>query len=244
MARTEYAPRLRTPTYLERDRDNPIELAVYRDGQLATPSSGTLSVYDASNVAVVNAQAVTVTGQKATYTVTAATLASYSYGASWRVEWTLVMPDALTYLWRTDAMLVRVRLYPVVSDADLYARHADLASRQLKGFQASWQDKLDEAWADLDTRLVSRGRRPYLILSPSALRGVHLYRILALIYRDLQLSGAEDDRYGALADHYDRQYEAAWAALTFEYDADDDGASDGARRRTAGSPTIWLTGRA
>jgi len=44
----------------------------------------------------------------------------------WRVEWSLVMGDTLPYLFRQDGALVRARLYSVISDADLIARHQAL----------------------------------------------------------------------------------------------------------------------
>lgn len=145
---TLYAGRFLWPDDLQRGRDNAIECAVYRDGALVAPVSGSVSVYSGSAVALVDAAAVVVAESKATYTVSAATVAAESVGDGWRIEWELLMPDGVTHTFRNDAALARRRLYPVVTAADLYRRHPDLDPSDpatLVSAGTTHQDHLDEA---------------------------------------------------------------------------------------------------
>jgi hypothetical protein len=135
-----------------------------------------------------------------------------------------------------------VRLAPVATDADLLRRHPDLASYYPSGW-TSWQDALDEAWAMIEGRLEAMGRRPYLVLSPEALRPIHLATTLEIICRGLSGAGDPQNKWLVLADHYRDENEAAWSRTSLVYDQDDDG-QEAARRRRAVSTSVWLTGRA
>ena len=240
-ARTEYQPRFWQPAYLERDRPTPLEIEVYAAGALSAPTSGTISIYNASNTAVVSAAAVTIASSKATYTLAAATVAASAYGMGWRVEWSLVMADTLTYLFRQDGALVRVRLYPVISDADLLARHSDLNSYRPSA-STSWEAWILEAWRTIVGRLEEMGRRPYLVISPESLRAVHQASTLAIICRDLSGAGDPTNRWTALAEHYESEAQAAWGRLAMIYDETDTGVGSATRRQ--GISSVWLTSRA
>lgn len=237
----EYTPRFLTPTYLEQARDNPLNLGVYRDGALAAPTAlgSSISVYSADNVEVVSAAAIALAGSQATYTVLASALTSQTLGSGWRIEWTLVMPDTYTHLYRADASLVRVRLNPVITDLDLVARHSDLAALR-PSTMTSYQGYIDEAWRDIVGRLESVGRRPYLVISPEALRPIHLYRTLSMVFRDFGGTGDPENKWNALAEYYEKQYSQAWSTLSLVYDERNTG--DGvANRRIAVQPTVWLS---
>lgn len=241
MAWTEYQLRALGPVYLERDRPTTLTLPLCSAGALAAPSSGTITIYDGSNTAIVNAAAVTITSSIATYVLLAATVSTKTLGVGWRVEWTLTMPDACEHVYRQTASLVRCRLGPVVTDADLLARHTDLASYRPSG-QSSWQQYVEEGWREVVSRLEGMGRRPYLVLSPEALRQVHLYETLTLICRDLAGAGDPQNRWTALSETYRREAEGAWGRLALVYDEDDDGHDDAIHRRP-GVSSLWLTGR-
>jgi hypothetical protein len=234
----DYQSRIRYPVHIERDRPTPLTFPLYRDGALAAPSSGTITVYNAANIAVVSAAAVTITSSVATYTVLAASVSSESLGVGWRVEWSLVMGDTNTHVYRQDASLVRCRLAPVITDLDLTARHSDLNSFLPTG-STTWQNWIEAAWEDVIGRLEGMGRRPYLILSPEALRPIHLYRTLEVICRDLSGAGDAENRWTALAEHYSAETEAAWGRCSLVYDETDSGRADGQRRKAAVS-TVWL----
>ena len=241
MAQVEYQARFLTSAYIERGRNSELVLGVYAAGALVAPSSGAITVYDATDTAVVSAAAVTITGSQATYVVTAATTSALSLAAGWRVEWSLLMPDAYTHVYRQDAALCRIRLAPVVTDADLLARHTDLTSLRPSSL-ASYEGYIAEAWRDLVGRLEGMGRRPYLIISPEALRPIHLATTLAIIFRDFAGTGDPANKWAALAQQYADAAESAWSRLTLVYDETDSGRADATRRR--GPTTMWLAGRA
>jgi hypothetical protein len=239
VAWTEYQIRAWQPAYIERDRDTFLEVEAFDDGALSAPSSGTITVYNGSGTVIVNAQAVTIASSKANYTISAATVAAESYGDSWRVEWSLVMADTNTHVHRQNGALVRVRLAPVIADADLLARHSDLSTYLPASNTTGWEDWILEAWREVQARLESMGRRPYLILSPEALRPVHLYTTLEIVCRSLGGSGDPDNRWNRLADFYREEKNGAWAGLNFVYDEDDSG-GESDDERTGGMSTMWL----
>ena len=237
-ADTLYTARFLTPEAFERGRVNTITCPVYRLGAIVSPVSGTVSIYKADQTAVVSSAAVTITSSVATYQTS--TLATYALEDGWLVEWALAMPDGVTHTFRRDASLVRRALYPVVTDADLLRRHSDLTQLRASGV-TSYQDYIDESWAVIINRLVAGGKRPWLVMSPSAFRDVHLNLALHMIWLDYATSAGDTSRYQQLADHYGRGYEEAWTRCAFSYDTDDENkVSD---RRSAGSPTLWLCGR-
>lgn len=237
---TLYTARLVGPEIFEAGVNSAISCAVYRDGVLVAPSSGAVTIWDAAGAKVVDAAAVAITASVATYTMQAAAVDSRTKGDGWRIEWALVLAGA-TVTFRRDAALVYRRLYPVVTDADLLRLHTDLA-RRMPSTEASYQDYLDECWATIEGRLIATGKRPWLVLAPSALREVHLYGTLARVFRDFAQGGPGTAEW-ELASDYDRRYEAAWAALTFPQATEADGTVEAARRRRAAQPSLWLAGR-
>jgi len=238
---TLYSARFLTPEWLERGRDNLAKCRVYRDGALAAPSSGTVSVFNASNLEVVAAASVTISGSVAQYTITSGVLGAELLGAGWLFEWNLTMPDGVAHIFRTDGGLVRRRLYPVVTDADLTRRHTDLASLRPSGL-TSYQDYIDEAWAEIENRLIGEGNRPYLVVNPHAFREVHLFKTLELIFTDFHMS-AGDGKWLELANQYGKVYGIGWHRVAMSYDTDDDGFADSKDSRRSVISTVWLAGR-
>tara|TARA_R100001530_G_scaffold124435_2_gene92638 strand:- start:10169 stop:10912 length:744 start_codon:yes stop_codon:yes gene_type:complete len=230
------------PDLMERGRANVLSCPLWQDGALVAPTEAgsTITIWDGPGTEQVSAAAITVTGSIATYSHTPA--ASVSYGEGWRVEWSLIVAG-VTHVVRNDGALVRNVLYPGVTDADLFRRHRalDPSSSSPLSSVTSYQDYRDEAWATLMGRLIAKGDRPNLILSPSALRDVHLALTLALIFADFSTS--LNETYGEKAADYREQYQDAWADLNFIYaasDEDDQGTPD---TRRAAVPSIWLSGR-
>jgi hypothetical protein len=237
-ADTLYTARFSIPEFLERGRDNKITAPVYRSGALVAPVSGTVSVFKRDQTAVVNAAVVTITGSVATYTIPSAVLAPLALEEGYLVEWSLAMPDGVTHVFRRDGALVRRVLYPVISDIDLLRRHRDLTQLREAGV-TSYQDYLDEAWVMIENRLVSGGKRPFLVMSPAAFREVHVTLSLHLIWQDYATSAGDTSRYQQLADSYGQGYENAWNMLSFVYDETDENLVQ-PDKRSGGSPTLWL----
>ena len=243
MSDTLYSARFELPDLIERGRANVVNCRVYRSGALASPSSGTVSVYNAANFAVIDAAAVTVSGSVAQYSIGSAALASQSLEEGWRVEWALTMPDGVVHTFRNDAALVRARLYPVCTDVDIFRRHpdfdpSDAASVAIAGI--NYQSYLDESWVEIQQGLIARGNRPNLVMSPSSLRFVHLYASLELICRHFSSTSGDGSRWVSLADVYAQKTATAWTGLNFLYDSDDDGQADDPATRRSGLASIWL----
>lgn len=238
---TKYSARFFLPELIERGRAETVKCPVYVDGKIAAPSSGTFTLMNASGTEVISAASVTVSGSIAEYSIGASALDDESLGEGWLVKWSLVMPDTATYTFQNEAALVRTKLHPVVTDSDLFQRasalnpNAEDSITSLSDYQAF----LDEAWIEINQRLINKGRRPYLILSPSALRMPHLYLTLALIFEDMsvQREGYQTER----ATMYRNLYNEAFQMLSFSYDADNDGKPE--KHRTPAIGSLWLLGR-
>ena len=231
---SDYAPRFPLPEFLVRAQDNQIECALYRDGAIAAPSSGAITIYDASGEAVVDGATVTIDSSRAKYTVTAATLpTSLDLSDRWQIRWALTMSDSQVYTFVREAHLCRIRLYPVVSDDDLTAMHGELSTWKDRT-SSSLQGYIDEAWLQLQNQLLQAGRRPWLVLGNSALRLPHLYLSLALVFRDLHTS-AGAGKFAELSEQYYRGWEQSFGTLSLQYDYNEDGlASDSEQQSASG----------
>jgi hypothetical protein len=232
-AETVYSFRSPYPEVLERGRQQVIQMPAYRDGALVAPSSGTVSIYDASNSAIVDAAAVTIAGSIAQYTVLASVLPeTLNLGEGYMVEWALDMPDSTTRTIRRDAAVVLRSLYPVITDTDVEAEYPDLAVH-LGVSIASWQTFIDEAWNYIIHRLINSGQLPYLIMSPTSFRFPHKHLALHYIWKWFYRRTSGDTRAEELFKfHWDR-FNQAWAEMTFKVDYDHDGRADDSDRSAA-----------
>jgi hypothetical protein len=239
LSETVYSARFRSTETIERGRTQTITCPTSRAGATATPTSGTVSISRPDGTALVAAQAVTV-ATIATFSLPGATTTAEALGEGWLIEWALVMPDSVTHTFRQDAALCRRTLYPVISQDDLTQRHSDLPA--LLGASASYQPYIDEGFFSICTRLVGAGRRPYLVIQPSALRDAHLMLALHLVFLDYSTSAGDGGRWQALAAHYLASYEQAYGQLRFTYDEDDSNRPDPTKKKSASSQ-IWTNAR-
>ena len=238
LAETVYTARFRSTETLERGRTQTITCPTSRAGATATPTSGTVTIYRPDQSVLVTG-AVTV-ASIATFSLTGATTTAEALGEGFLIEWVLVMPDAVTHTFRQDAAVCRRTLYNVVSQDDLTQRHSDLPA--LLGAAASYQAYIDEAFFTICNRLIGAGRRPYLVIQPSALRECHLMLALHLVFIDYSTSAGDGGRWQALAAHYLMGYEQAYGQLRFSYDESDDNRIDPTKKKSASSQ-IWTNGR-
>ena len=84
--------------------------------------------------------------------------------------------------------------------------------------------------ARIEARLIGTGKRPWLIMAPSALRDCHLYLTLHLIFADFGTGGPGTAEWES-AQLYHHRYDAAWAALNFPQASPVDGQANGPKRR-------------
>jgi len=198
-------------------------------------------VYNASNTAVVSAASVTITNGIALYVLAAGDLTAQDLGEGWRVEWTLVFTTpSETHVFRNDGALVRYRLYPPATEADLYRICSSLdpnGGSAIHG-ELSFESKLDEAWVQIQHMLIERNNRPNLVISPSALRSAQLYLALALIFGDF--ATRLDAAYETRAAEYRESFKAAWRSVRFVYDDGDAGDVATGEQRSPHPGGFWM----
>jgi len=127
----------------------------------------------------------------------------------------------------------------VLTEPDLLRRHNSL-DRLRPANLANYGTYLQEAWDEIQIRLLEGGRRPQLIMSPWSLRQVHIDKTLEIIYRDF-MTLAGDGNYAKLAEFYGEQFEANWNKLVLTYDYDEEGSPGDAEEGVAVEPVTYLT---
>lgn len=226
------------PELLQRGATQTIRCALFRDGAAVAVVSGTVSIYNAAGTAVVSAAAVTVSAGVATYA--AGPFTGLPLEEGWRVQWNLV-GSGFDYTFDRQAALCRRRLFPVITDTDLTARHSDLTNIRPPSM-TSFQSYIDEAWNDLLFQLRQKGTIPELVTSPEDLRQVHLFLTLKLIFTDFAIRFGDGSRWPSLAEMYGKEARSAFSQLSLVYSSDDSGNSDGSRRPAQSMTTLAAAG--
>lgn len=234
-----YSTDFRTVDLIARGVTTIVRCPVYRAGALATPSAGTVTIYDDANTAIVTAANVTITDGVAVYSVAGATTTGLTLSDGWRISWSLTLPDAAVYVAENSAALCRHVPQMPVAEAAIYARvpalNPDNPGRI--STRRDYSSTLEDAWTQIREMLLAKGRRHELIVTATRLREPMLLLVLALVFEDLATGMQDGSAHRATATEYRRQFSLAWGALSFEYDQDDDGQPD--RRETTGA-TTWL----
>lgn len=234
---TLYSVAFDTLPVIEKGVESLLTAPVYRDGALVEPVSATCAVYDASNTSVSSGSA-TIVADVATYTVSAASTTSRTPEEGWRIEWVITLGDGEVLRPAVEAVLALRRLRPVVSDVDLLRYHPAL-TRLRPPTEASYQDYLDATWRDIEAKLIASGKRPWLIISPQALRGYHICLTLSAIYRDFATSGPASNEW-ALADKYEAQAMGEWSSLVLNVADASTGQTQSGDAREGVQPSFWL----
>ncbi len=241
MAEIAYTARFELPHIIERGRDNRLTLSLYRDGAIVAPSAiDSVTLYNgAGESQAVATSAIVSSAAQADFST--AQLGPLTYGDGYFIDWSLTMPDGVTHSYQNDAIIVFKRLVSTVSDIDLIDRlgSIDGSVRGSLTSAANHQRKLDAAWNMIQLRMIERGRRPWLSISPSSLREVHICLTLALIMEDV--SSRNNPAYEERAKSYRSQYEEAWARVNW-VETTTEGHMDTAARK--GMPSgFWLGSR-
>jgi hypothetical protein len=237
---TPYAPQIKIVELLERTRQQTVELRIYRDGALVAPTAFTYSLNKPNGDALIDQQAGTIIASIATYTISAGTLSSdVDLGEGYVEEWRCTI-DSEVYTFRRMAAVVRRRLYPVVSDADITSTYSQLESLRPSGM-SSYQQYIDEAWYQILQRIRREGGGlEYLIMSPEVFRAAHQNLSLYYIFRDFHSSlGQSNGRYLDLATEHHEQYQYEYKQINFIYDNGHDGVADNPDQRIAKQPVIY-----
>jgi hypothetical protein len=234
-----HTARIPLPHLIVRGKDTTLSCPLYLSGALVSAVSGTVTIYKDDGTALVTDAACTITANIATYVVTAASTTSLELADGWLVTWAITIAGSVVINARSDAALVRTGLLPVISDVDIARRvpGLDPAGASALTRATHFQDAIDEAWVIIENRLIANGKRPWLVLSPSSLREVHMSLTLMLIYRDQR--NRNPNAYDQAASEAERAYDAAWNSLVFRYDENDDQTVP-TTGRAAGPSTVWL----
>lgn len=225
MAAIAYTHRDDGPVLLVRGQSIVSRLQVYANGVATAYAGTTYTLTDASGNTVSTATA-TADGTATKAAPAGDPTTGLAYSTRWRESWAIVTGSEAVTIER-DAWLVRSILRPVVTVDDLCKRHRDLRDI-VDGGDESIRGYVDEAWSTINADLIAKGRRPNLIMESWALRKLHIFRALHLLFTDAATRFAGTDRYADLATDYEDRAEEEWGkGIRFEYDADEDGVGDG-----------------
>lgn len=239
---TPYSSNSRVVELLQRDATNTTDITIHRNGAVVGLDSGTYTLIKPDGNKLVDAAAVSIVDDVASYTHSAASLPdTLQLGEGYIQEWALTISGDV-YIFRRTCSLVRRRLYPVVYDGDLTSVYSDLASLRPSSM-TSYQPYIDDAWFTIVRRLRTEGGGlEYLVISPESMFEAHRHLTLYLIWRDFHSSlGQSNGRYLDLSQEHYRLYQDEWKRINFVYDYDHDGRADEPDMRTAKQPVVYLS---
>lgn len=239
---TPYSSDSRTVELLQREVTNTTDITIHRNGAVVGLDSGSYTLIKPDGTKLVDAAAVTIVANVASYTHSAASLPNtLTLGEGYIQEWSLYINE-LVYVFRRTCSVVRRRLYPVVYDGDLTSVYSDLASLRPSTL-SSYQPYIDDAWFTIIRRLRTEGGGlEYLVISPESMFEAHRHLTLYLIWRDFHSSlGQSNGRYLDLSQEHYKLYQDEWKRINFIYDYDHDGKADEPDLRTAKTPVVYLS---
>jgi hypothetical protein len=241
---TPYAPQIKIPELLEREKANTTTLPIYRDGVLAVPTEVRYTLYKPDQTKLVDNSSASFPGNIPTYVHPASQMGSeLILGEGYLQEWKVTIVGD-EYIFRRMCALVLRRIYPVVSDGDLTATYSQLADIRPSNL-TSYQTYIDEAWYTMMQRMRTEGGGlEYLVMSAESFRAAHQNLALYYIFRDFHSSlGQSNGRYLDLANEHYAQYKDEWKRINFIYDHNHDGQSANPEDRVAKQPVIYLNGQ-
>lgn len=241
-----WTPRIRGPLILIRGRDTTVDLEVWGAIGVQEPSSGTITVYDASDTVIVNAQALSISSEtgRAYTTIAAASLPStLAFSESWRAEWSISLAGE-TIIVHQDAQLVRRPWLPAVTPADVIAACPQLANTYNLDDRedcSALATVIEAVAIDVQTMLCSEGRRPWLIFDAWKLNRFAVLTVLARLFRGLMFDqdASNTAALDTLATNYESEAASKWAAMSFKYDDAETG-KGGDQAQKAGVASIRL----
>lgn len=235
-----YSFRVAHPDLLQRGRDQVVRLEVYHQGGLVAPAgTSTFSLLRPDGSAVVNAAAVTISDEVATYAISGSTeLADTDtnpYSELYQERWILDLPDGTRRTIRREAAVAPFSWYNPVADVDLLAEYPELGTLVGPLEQQTLQGFIDESVRHVLELLFNQGQWPDIMVSVSAFREPIRQRALFLIFKDLyrEQGGAGNPRWERLLRYHEGEWNAAWARLSSRLDADLDGHADSTDRQAA-----------
>lgn len=238
-----YAFITRYPDAIQRGRAHRARMRVEFEEVVVpvTEAGSTFSLISPEAVAVVDEQAVTVPGSGVEagiphYDLAADLLDDYDFGPGWMERWKLVLPDGTTRTVDREAVLARIPLQPPAGLSDLERRFPGLSA--LYGQDVpSLQGFGEEAWADIIVRIVCGGELPSRVKSGWAFRAAWMELTAALFFDWLNMR-QPNNGWDASAKERRTAYEAAYTAVTYATDRDEDGLVDDPTQRESAKSGI------
>lgn len=222
-----------------------LDAEVYADADtsaMLAASAGTVTV-TVAGVTLLDAAAVTVGGAKtATRSLDGALTAALSPSGDWLETWRLTIAGVASTFQRAG-YLVRTPYRPAVTDDDLLMLHPDLADPR-KGVLptgATFAPYRQRASEHIQRRLISKGRRPWLIFDAWAHHDAEVALTLSYVFRDAAAS-VGDERYSQLAEHYTAVFDRAIDAVPYRYDPSETGIVPDGEQAPAWRPTVVTAG--
>ena len=242
------------PFFFVRGEDNTLTFDVYSAASAQqTATVGTVQILDGAEEVVAAGTAMTSLGPPASYSLLSATLgATRAFSAGIMVYPTLTI-SGTAIRFKRRGYIVRHAYFPSITDVDLTDQHTELAAF-LSGASStaldisSYEKYRERANVMIQNRLLSLGRRPWLLFEPSTLVEPHIALTLHLIYKDFASTIGQGE-YAEMRDYYwdpveeTGVYESAWknAAAGFTYDANESGALDASEEEAVPSTPILVT---
>jgi len=233
MGATAYHASLPLPELLERASPNTLRCPLHAAGQVVAPLSATVTLYGPDAELLVSEAAASIVDDVATFSYTPP--ASLDYGEGYRVLWRLTMPDRVVSV-ENGGLVVRRALVCPISVGDIAAelRVVDPTGTMRLASAVDPHQVVEAAWVEIQNRLLERGRRPDLVVTPYAFRTAALERAKAALYEAAGVAMGQDHEEAAR--RHRRRYERAWGRVRLSYATDTSTSSSPGRVE----PTLWL----
>lgn len=242
------AARFDLPDLLEQAQGGTLTCPLYSGEDLVAPSSGTFSLLRADGTAIVDAQAVTVSGDVAQYTVSSASLSSETRGLGFRVRWSLVV-SGVTYTYDNEAGIVRAVPAPPATHGHVARRwtgwESYLTGVAIDGvLQTTFAHWLGEAWLEMQRWLLRQGNRPHLVLASYELLDLHIAWTWWRFCEDKAVDSNAEDRWERKATQAKQDLDELKGEVSFTVDDNDDGAVAASADKQPAMPPLFLTSTA
>lgn len=235
--------RYELPQFVQRGLLTTLGIDIFDDDGTHQDASAAFVTVKAGSRTIIDNDSVNITllGEiTATIPLTAAQSVDESLSDRWIGIWTLTIGGVVQPDFVRPIYLVRRVLQPVITDTDLEELHTDLQAIRPSNLQTYERYRV-AAFTLLEKELIRAGRRPQLVIDAWALRDIHRYWTLELIFRDFSTSMQEGSQYRELAAEYRSLRQDEFSQSEFRYDFDEDGNIDDGRQQAAAGPVLYLS---
>ncbi len=230
------------PRFLERAKTITVDMPLYQDGSSpVSVASGVYTLTDGNGTTQFTGATTQVSGTATRQILASNIPATLTLSDQWLETWVLTMTTGGSVeTVRRDVYLCLRTLYPPVNERMLARRISDLDSFK-RNDGDNFQGYIDEAWSDIESRLIQAGKRPFLITNAWALKAVHIERTIQLIFEDVSTYMGESGRYQTRGNDAKEAYDLAWDTLQLEYD--DSQTGQRGQTTTASGPAVIYINR-